>query len=143
MLTAQYILNKEYTTLEKERLNKAFKLLLKGTKQNPITKYQVAQEIGLKGERIGRDYANAVGVLKPVISHSKMSGFRIAQTPEDEEDNLITIMETFSRCEELLYKIKPNLRFERECGVEFKKLESAVDSFLEAMKEKKIGQGII
>ena len=140
MLTSQKILNQEYTQLEKERLNKAHKLLLTGTKENPITKHQVAKEVGLKGERVGRDYANAVGVIKPVISNSKESGFRIAKTKEDENDNLIKIFETLSRCEELLYKILPNFEFEHKQGLEFVKQEKAVAQFLEAMKEPKIAQ---
>ena len=125
MLTAEYILNHEYTPLEKERLNKAFKLLSKGTKLNPISKYQVAQEIGLGSERAGRDYANAVGLLVPVISNSKHKGFRIAKTPQDEPENLITIFETLSRCEELLYKVLKNFEFERQNGVEFTKQEKS------------------
>jgi len=143
MLTVQKIKNKEYTPLEAQRLNKAYKLLLKGTKENPITKDQVAQEIGLKGERVGRDYANAVGVIQPVISHSKIKGFRIAKTEKDEPDNVIKIMESLSRCEEILYKILPNLEFEKKCGIEFTNLEKSVKLFLQALEEPRYKQYVI
>jgi len=140
MLKAEKVLSGKYSKIEKERLNKAYKLLYKATKQNPVTKYQVAREIGLNGERIGRDYANAVAVLVPVISNSQESGFRVAKTQEDEPDNLIKIFEILSRCEEMLYKVLPNFEFEKQCGVEFKVQENAVKNFLDAMKEKKIAQ---
>lgn len=114
MLTARQMLNKDYDEATRQRLIKAARLLQTGTPGKGIQKEEIAEAIGVSGEREARAYVSALKKKLPVISHNGYKGFRIARTAADVADNERTFLEVLSRVEEMLYGILPNLAFEQK-----------------------------
>lgn len=140
MLTARQMLNKDYDEATRQRLIKAARLLQTGTPGKGIQKEEIAEAIGLSGEREARAYVSALKKKLPVISHNGYKGFRIARTAADVADNERTFLEVLSRVEEMLYGILPNLAFEQKNGVSYAPLEKSINAFLRALEEPKTAQ---
>lgn len=140
MLTAKQMLNKDYDEATRQRLIKAARLLQTGTPHKGIQKEEIAEAIGLSGEREARAYVSALKKKLPVISHNGYKGFRIARTAADVADNERTFLEVLSRVEEMLYGILPNLAFEQKNGVSYAPLEKSINAFLRALEEPKTAQ---
>lgn len=143
MLTAKQMLNKEYDEATRQRLIKAARLLQTGTPGKGIQKEEIAEVVGLSGEREARAYVSALKKKFPVISHNGYKGFRIARTSADVPDNERTFLEVLSRVEEMLYGILPNLAFEQKNGISYAPLEKSINAFLKALDEPKNAQLII
>lgn len=143
MLTARQMLNKDYDEATRQRLIKAARLLQTGTPGKGIQKEEIAEAIGVSGEREARAYVSALKKKLPVISHNGYKGFRIARTAADVADNERTFLEVLSRVEEMLYGILPNLAFEQKNGVSYAPLEKSINAFLIALSEPKTAQFII
>lgn len=140
MLTARQMLNKDYDEATRQRLIKAAQLLQTGTPGRGIQKEEIAEAIGVSGEREARAYVSALKKKLPVISHNGYKGFRIARTAADVADNERTFLEVLSRVEEMLYGILPNLAFEQKNGVSYAPLEKSINTFLRALEEPKTAQ---
>lgn len=140
MLTARQMLNKDYDEATRQRLIKAARLLQTGTPGKGIQKEEIAEAIGVSGEREARAYVSALKKKLPVISHNGYKGFRIARTAADVADNERTFLEVLSRVEEMLYGILPNLAFEQKNGVSYAPLEKSINAFLRALGEPKTAQ---
>lgn len=140
MLTAKQMLNKEYDEATRQRLKKAAKLLKTGTPHKGVQKEEIAEIVGLSGEREARAYVSALKKRFPIISHNGYKGFRIAKTSDDVPDNERTFFEVLSRVEEMLYGILPNLDFEKKNGISYAPLEKAITAFLQALDEPKNAQ---
>lgn len=140
MLTAKQMLNKKYDEATRQRLIKAAKLLQTGTPHKGVLKEEIAEKVGLSGEREARAYVSALKKKFPVISHNGYKGFRIARTSADVPDNERTFFEVLSRVEEMLYGILPNLDFEKKNGISYAPLEKAITAFLQALDEPKNAQ---
>ena len=140
MLTAKQMLNKEYDEATRQRLIKAARLLQTGTPGKGIQKEEIAEVIGLSGEREARAYVSALKKKFPIISHNGYKGFRIAKTSDDVPDNERTFFEVLSRVEEMLYGILPNLAFEQKNGISYAPLEKSINAFLKALDEPKNAQ---
>lgn len=140
MLTARQMLNKDYDEATRQRLIKAARLLQTGTPGKGIQKEEIAEAIGVSGEREARAYVSALKKKLPVISHNGYKGFRIARTAADVADNERTFLEVLSRVEEMLYGILPNLAFEQKNGVFYAPLEKSINAFLRALEEPKTAQ---
>ena len=140
MLTAKQMLNKEYDEATRQRLKKAARLLKTGTPNKGVQKEEIAETVGLSGEREARAYVSALKKKFPVISHNGYKGFRIAQTSDDVPDNERTFFEVLSRVEEMLYGILPNLDFEKKNGISYAPLEKAINVFLQALDGPKNAQ---
>lgn len=140
MLTARQMLNKDYDEATRQRLIKAARLLQTGTPGKGIQKEEIAEAIGVSGEREARAYVSALKKKLPVISHNGYKGFRIARTAADVADNERTFLEVLSRVEEMLYGILPNLAFEQKNGVSYAPLEKSINAFLRALEESKTAQ---
>lgn len=140
MLTAKQMLNKEYDEATRQRLKKAARLLKTGTPHKGVQKEEIAEIVGLSGEREARAYVSALKKRFPIISHNGYKGFRIAQTSDDVPDNERTFFEVLSRVEEMLYGILPNLDFEKKNGISYAPLEKAINVFLQALDEPKNAQ---
>nr|DAH66719.1 MAG TPA: Rrf2 family protein [Bacteriophage sp.] len=140
MLTARQMLNKDYDEATRQRLIKAARLLQTGTPGKGIQKEEIAEAIGVSGEREARAYVSALKKKLPVISHNGYKGFRIARTAADVADNERTFLEVLSRVEEMLYGILPNLAFEQKNGVSYAPLEKSINAFLRALEEPKTAQ---
>lgn len=140
MLTARQMLNKDYDEATRQRLIKAARLLQTGTPSKGIQKEEIAEAIGVSGEREARAYVSALKKKLPVISHNGYKGFRIARTAADVADNERTFLEVLSRVEEMLYGILPNLAFEQKNGVSYAPLEKSINAFLRALGEPKTAQ---
>lgn len=105
-----------------------------------MQKEEIAETVGLSGEREARAYVSALKKKFPVISHNGYKGFRIARTSADVPDNERTFFEVLSRVEEMLYGILPNLDFEKKNGISYAPLEKAITAFLQALDEPKNAQ---
>lgn len=140
MLTAKQMLNKEYDEATRQRLKKAARLLKTGTPHKGVQKEEIAEIVGLSGEREARAYVSALKKRFPIISHNGYKGFRIAKTSDDVPDNERTFFEVLSRVEEMLYGILPNLDFEKKNGISYAPLEKAITAFLQALDEPKNAQ---
>lgn len=140
MLTAKQMLNKEYDEATRQRLKKAARLLKTGTPNKGVQKEEIAEIVGLSGEREARAYVSALKKRFPIISHNGYKGFRIAKTSDDVPDNERTFFEVLSRVEEMLYGILPNLDFEKKNGISYAPLEKAITAFLQALDEPKNAQ---
>lgn len=140
MLTAKQMLNKEYDEATRQRLKKAARLLKTGTPNKGVQKEEIAETVGLSGEREARAYVSALKKRFPIISHNGYKGFRIAKTSDDIPDNERTFFEVLSRVEEMLYGILPNLDFEKKNGISYAPLEKAITAFLQALDEPKNAQ---
>lgn len=140
MLTAKQMLNKEYDEATRQRLKKAARLLKTGTPHKGVQKEEIAEIVGLSGEREARAYVSALKKRFPIISHNGYKGFRIAKTSDDIPDNERTFFEVLSRVEEMLYGILPNLDFEKKNGISYAPLEKAITAFLQALDEPKNAQ---
>ena len=144
MFNAKDVISGNISSLEKERINTIYKYIKdNATSEVGVDKQKVSEVLGLKGERVGRDYVSALKKVKPIISHNGYKGFRLAQDDKDITDNERTIFEVTSRCEEMLYGVLKNLEFEKSHNVEFAEVEKSIKNFLHAMAQPKIARMII
>ena len=63
MLTAKQMLNKEYDEATRQRLIKAARLLQTGTPGKGIQKEEIAEVVGLSGEREARAYVSPLKIF--------------------------------------------------------------------------------
>lgn len=144
MFNAKDVISGDISSLEKERLNKVYTYVRdNATHEFGVDKEVISNIIGLKGERVGRDYISALKKRKAVISHNGYKGFRLAKNELDIQDNERTMFEVMSRCEEMLYGVLQNLEFERKYNIKFEKIEKAINSFLYEMEQPKIAEMVI
>lgn len=101
--------SKPITENIKEKAN-ALYLYLK-SKSDYITKEQIGEYLGLSNERSVRDVISLLATKKPIISHSGVKGYKLAQSEEDMEEVERTWAELSSRMEELEKRTAPLIAF--------------------------------
>ena len=75
------------------------------------TKEEIGEYLGVRNERSVRDIIALLATKKPIIAHSGVKGYKLAQTEEDMEEVERTWAELSSRMEELERRTAPLIAF--------------------------------
>lgn len=79
------------------------------------TKEEIGEFLGVSNERSVRDIISLLATKKPIISHSGVKGYKLAQTEADLEEVEHTWAELSSRMEELERRTAPLIAFREKC----------------------------
>ena len=92
-----------------EKANLLF-LYLKN-KTDYVSKNEIGCYLGIENERTVREVISLLASKKPIISNSKIKGYKLAKSKDDLEEVEQTWAELSSRMEELEKRVAPLIKF--------------------------------
>lgn len=93
----------------KDKANKLYVFLK--SKDDFVTKAEIGEYLGIYCERSIRDIISVLATVKPILSRSTGSGYKLAKNAQDLEEVEHTLAELSSRVEEIEKRMKPLYKF--------------------------------